>query len=535
MGYDFCNRLTCVGGYADIGYTVLGGVDAVVYGNGVSTGYTYDTRNRPENIVTQNSIEPLLNLTYTYDKTGSITQIYESVENATEAYGYDLLDRLVWGNGSWGDIGYSYDPVGNRLSKSSGGSAITYSYDCMDRITSATGMGFDWDDNGNMVYKDDGAYAWNYTYDTLNRLTAVHKDGDLSALYTYDAGGRRVRSWENITGGVTTDYMYSGLNVIDEINSGVHERHIYSGGMHIASNTTGSVEYYHVDHLGSTRLKTAANGSAIYESNYEPFGPSSGESGSEDYRYTGKQEDTTGLYYYGARYYDPDVGRFITRDTFPGYRRNPQSLNKYIYCLNNPHKYNDPTGNQFEYVDDLTTIVATLYFMYVAAPQLERLFTNLQSLGAVTLAPSPTSTASDGIEQYREQAWNNYGAYQGTSNPTTILEQTQNNGITNQKNKEDKIRFPENNAKRSNLKHDNSNPRQRIRRAEKLANSPGGGTVLSSPYYENGQCIPGYHHKYDMKTNEWVLIYGNKIISYFNPSKGIEYFKQYAAPSTPIP
>ena len=125
--------------------------------------------------------------------------------------------------------------------------------------------------------------------------------------------------------------------------------------MHIASNTSGTVEYYHVDHLGSTRLKTAANGSAIYESNYEPFGPSSGETGDEDYRYTGKQEDTTGLYYYGARYYDPDTGRFTTRDTFPGYRRNPQSLNKYSYCQNNPLKYNDPTGN---IVDPITAALA---------------------------------------------------------------------------------------------------------------------------------------------------------------------------------
>lgn len=98
-------------------------------------------------------------------------------------------------------------------------------------------MGFDWDSNGNMVYKHDGAYAWNYTFDTLNRLTAVHKDGVLSALYTYDADGRRVRSWDAVDG--STDYVYSGLNVIDEINSGIHERHIYAGGMHIVSNPLG--------------------------------------------------------------------------------------------------------------------------------------------------------------------------------------------------------------------------------------------------------------------------------------------------------
>jgi len=50
------------------------------------------------------------------------------------------------------------------------------------------------------------------------------------------------------------------------------------------------------------------------------------------------------LYYYGARYYDPTIGRFITRDPVKGNTMNPQSLNPYVYCLNNPMKYIDPNG-----------------------------------------------------------------------------------------------------------------------------------------------------------------------------------------------
>jgi len=90
-------------------------------------------------------------------------------------------------------------------------------------------------------------------------LRRVQRNGDLSALYTYDAGGRRVRSWDTVDG--STDYVYSGLNIIDEINSGTHERHIYAGGMHIASNTTGTVEYIHVDPLGLMwlRINTTQN------------------------------------------------------------------------------------------------------------------------------------------------------------------------------------------------------------------------------------------------------------------------------------
>lgn len=66
----------------------------------------------------------------------------------------------------------------------------------------------------------------------------------------------------------------------------------------------------------------------------------------ERYKYTGQREVVSiGLYYYGARYYDPSIGRFITEDSWPGEIANPQSQNLYIYVVNNPLKYIDPTGH----------------------------------------------------------------------------------------------------------------------------------------------------------------------------------------------
>lgn len=126
------------------------------------------------------------------------------------------------------------------------------------QLVNAAEMGFDWDDNGNMLYWLNGNDAWNYTYDLFDRLTRVDLNSSLSARYTYDAGGRRVRSWDTASG--TTDYVYSGLNVLDEANGGTHEKHIYEGGLQVASVVNGAVEYYHVDHLGSTRLKTYGTG-----------------------------------------------------------------------------------------------------------------------------------------------------------------------------------------------------------------------------------------------------------------------------------
>ena len=60
--------------------------------------------------------------------------------------------------------------------------------------------------------------------------------------------------------------------------------------------------------------------------------------------FSGQERDATGLYYCGARYYDPEIGRFITRDPFRGMISNPQSLNGYSYCQNNPVRYVDPMG-----------------------------------------------------------------------------------------------------------------------------------------------------------------------------------------------
>ncbi len=65
-----------------------------------------------------------------------------------------------------------------------------------------------------------------------------------------------------------------------------------------------------------------------------------------DYQFTGQKKDTgTGLYYYGARYYDPVTGRFVSADTIVPSSGNPQSLNRYSYVYNNPVKYTDPTGH----------------------------------------------------------------------------------------------------------------------------------------------------------------------------------------------
>ncbi|MEW6686952.1 MAG: RHS repeat-associated core domain-containing protein [Candidatus Edwardsbacteria bacterium] len=93
-------------------------------------------------------------------------------------------------------------------------------------------------------------------------------------------------------------------------------------------------------------LFTDSQGRPIQRYRYDPFGLLEAAKGNENnpYLFTGKEFDVTGLYYFGARYYDPAIGRFITTDPVVGALYNTQALNAYSYCYNNPLRYVDPTG-----------------------------------------------------------------------------------------------------------------------------------------------------------------------------------------------
>ncbi|MCP4366956.1 MAG: RHS repeat-associated core domain-containing protein [Deltaproteobacteria bacterium] len=103
----------------------------------------------------------------------------------------------------------------------------------------------------------------------------------------------------------------------------------------------------HADHLQSATRLTDSDGAEVRRLTYAAFGEEAENSGSVDaptYTYTGKEQDASGLMYYGARYYDPALARFITPDTL--YDADPQGLNRYSYCSNNPLKHIDPDGHE---------------------------------------------------------------------------------------------------------------------------------------------------------------------------------------------
>ena len=102
------------------------------------------------------------------------------------------------------------------------------------------------------------------------------------------------------------------------LTSDTTTKSFYAGGMQVAQVVNYTTYYLHQDALGSTRLVT--NGATIaFSSNFEPFGPNYAMIGEEAYQYTGKLMDVVdGLYYEGARYYDPSTGRFVTETLWWG-------------------------------------------------------------------------------------------------------------------------------------------------------------------------------------------------------------------------
>ncbi|MBI4356236.1 MAG: RHS domain-containing protein [Candidatus Omnitrophica bacterium] len=117
-----------------------------------------------------------------------------------------------------------------------------------------------------------------------------------------------------------------------------------------AASSQRKIYYFHPDHLGSTTLVTDEQGQVVQEVQYKPYGEVYAQAGAVNlpHKFTGQRHDaSTGLYYYNARYYDPQLGRFTQPDAFVQAPTDPQTLNRYAYARNNPVKFIDPSGHFF--------------------------------------------------------------------------------------------------------------------------------------------------------------------------------------------
>jgi RHS repeat-associated protein len=325
-------------------YNALGQIKTIQYGNNAQTTYTYGQDLRLSRILTQ-GLSTLQDLNYIFDKNGNLATLTDNLRSNIRTFVYDNLDRLNEAHnlpapgGGYADFYYQYDSIGNMVYKSDLG-VMTYGQNAGPHaLTSSGGYTYQYDANGNMVSGKNKTMA----YDAENRLLEVNESGIITS-FSYDGDGGRVRK---TTASGTTTYIGS-LFEID--SSGKTIKHIFAGSNRVATvESTGSTYYYHSDHLGSSNVITNQSGQQAQYCEYTPYGTLARNEGTDavTHKFTGKELDSTGLYFYGARYYDPEIGRFITADTIVQAPYDPQSLNRYAYARNNPIKYIDPNGRWF--------------------------------------------------------------------------------------------------------------------------------------------------------------------------------------------
>lgn len=430
-----------------INYNAKGQTKTIQYGNGTQTDYTYGQDLRLSRINTSGVAGGLpggvaQDLNYVFDKNGNITTLTDNLRSNIRTYIYDDLDRLttaqnvpaVGGGGSTGSpltyttFDYQYDSIGNMTYKSDVG-VMTYGLNAGPHaLTSAGGYSYQYDANGNMITGKNKTLA----YDVENRLTSL-VSGILTESYVYDGDGGRVRKTE-VKGDSTKTTTYIG-SLYEKDSDGTIRKHIFAGSNRVCTITNNSslitYNYYHSDHLGSSNVITDQNGQQVQYCEYTPYGSlavnSINSTNSTNYLFNGKELDSTGLYFYGARYYDPEIGRFITADTIVQAPYDPQSLNRYSYCRNNPLNYIDPTGHFWAHLIWMIIAIAVGYGLDQAGVDV-----NVEAGVTVPFGPDSSSSPSYSAPSYPSNS-------SSASAPQTGATSSTNSGISSNNSQSSKV------------------------------------------------------------------------------------------------
>lgn len=306
----------------------------------LSTSYAYDAAGRLVNLTHQGGPGPL-QFSYTYNRAGSRKSLADSA--GSHVFELDSLYRLTGASHPSGQLteSFTYDPVGNRTSSHL---SNTYQHNAADRLTADAVSDYIYDANGNLTRKTERSTAkiTNYTYDSENQLTRIDFPDGTSTSYRYDGFGRRI---EKKIGGQAVQYVYDGQDVLAEY-AGSTLTALYTHGPGVDEMLSvrrgGVTAFFQSDGQGSVARVVEAGATKVTYT-YDSFGRIVTQAGTshESYTFQGREFNReSGLYYFRARYYDPQAGRFISEDPI-GFQG---GLNFYAFVKNNPVTLTDPTG-----------------------------------------------------------------------------------------------------------------------------------------------------------------------------------------------
>ena len=401
--YDINDRLL-----ESIDYQIDGAEETAVR----YTEYQYDSRGQTtgyaelsqENEPTADEIKAH-QIRYHYDSDGKLTKVtYPTTKNGVQALAYEY-DQNGWLTKIKGEVqsadtstektvrSYTYDSYGkvkeikdyrDLLNSSDQAVKKDYTYDSYSKVNET--KAYTYDALGRLTKtvttdhkNDDKTKTVTYTYDAENRLSKVSvtgKDGKTAVIQQnrYNGDGQRI---QKVEGSKTTNYYYQDGVVsytTDGDNIQTSQNLIGTDGNILATQRYGSdhTDYllYHKDIQGSTTSLVKEDGSADATYRYTDFGETAinGDNKAEnEVCYTGGIYDqSTGLYYLNARYYNPEDARFLIEDTYRGENDKPDTQHLYVYCANNPINHVDPSGHYAVALYTLVKVVAGGVVFYVS-------------------------------------------------------------------------------------------------------------------------------------------------------------------------
>jgi len=287
--------------------------------------------------------DDVYDVSYTRDKLGRITELQETISGTTVsyAYEYDTRGQLIRVTRDDALIAtYTYDANGNRLSHNPDDTTPIASYDVDDRLLEYDGVTYTYLGNGDLSTKNTDEGETQYTYDELGSLMQVILPDGTQIDYIIDGENRRIG--KVVDGEQMQGFLYEDeLNPVAELdgNNNVVSRFVYGAEINVpAYMIRDDIEYRIIsDHLGSIRLViNTSSGEIVQQIDYDAWGNvlTDTNPGFQPFGFAGGLYDSdTGLVRFGARDYDPAIGRWTTKDPI-GFASD--DTNMYGYVANNP-------------------------------------------------------------------------------------------------------------------------------------------------------------------------------------------------------